>query len=211
VNTDAERTLEMIRTRRCKVVLLGHRAKKVFTKHWDITADVDRALEAALLTASVRRLVLYEPTLPPSGASAETIERMQGLIDVGDPAEALRLFYRDVLRLSPADLADLQASPRWPEKVAVAHTIPRELQGLNAYRFEPARFRALQAPTLLLVGGDSMPFRRTVAETIAAAVPNSRIGVLPGQRHGAIEAAPELFAQEVMRFLTLDVSARGLA
>ena len=54
---------------------------------------------------------------------------------------------------------------------------------------------------MLLVGGDSAPFRRTVAETIAAAVPNSQIGVLPCQRHGAIEAAPDLFAQEVMTFL----------
>jgi pimeloyl-ACP methyl ester carboxylesterase len=89
-------------------------------------------------------------------------------------------------------------------RVAVAHTIPRELQAVDAYTFDPKRFRAMQVPTLLLVGGDSPPFRRTVAEAFHAGLPNSRIEVLPGQRHGAIEAAPDLFAKEVMRFLARD-------
>jgi hypothetical protein len=40
--TDAERTLEAIRIRGWRVVLLGQRAKKVHTKHWEITTDVDR-------------------------------------------------------------------------------------------------------------------------------------------------------------------------
>lgn len=163
------------------------------------------ALEAARLTPNVRRLVLYEPTLPLGPPRSEIVERMQTLIDAGEREQALLLFYRDVLRMPPADLAALQASPRWTARVAAAHTIARELQSLDAYRFDPEPFRAMQAPTLVLVGGDSPPFRRTVAETLRAALPNSQIGVLPGQGHGAIEAAPDVFARAVIPFLAREI------
>lgn len=39
--TDTELTLETIRARPWRVVLLGQRAKRVFTKRWDVTTDVD--------------------------------------------------------------------------------------------------------------------------------------------------------------------------
>jgi pimeloyl-ACP methyl ester carboxylesterase len=132
----------------------------------------------------------------------ELWERMQALIDAGQPEQALLVFCRDVLRLPPPELASFQESPGWSARVAVAHTIPRELQAVDAYTFDPKHFHIMRAPTLLLVGGDSPPFRRTVAEAFHAALPNSQIGVLPGQRHGAVEAAPDLFANETMRFLT---------
>ncbi len=161
-------------------------------------------LEAARLTANVRRLVLYEPTMPLGPPRTAICERMQALVEAGQPDQALLVFCRDALRLPPAELAALQESPTWPARVAVAHTIPRELQAVDAYRFHPEHFRAMQAPTLLLVGGDSPPFRRTVAEALHTGLPNSRIGMLPGQQHGAIETAPDLLATEVRRFLALD-------
>lgn len=113
------------------------------------------ALEAARLTANVRRLVLYEPTMPLGGPRIEITERMQALIEAGEPEQALLLFCRDELRMPPRDLASLQESPRWSAKVAVAHTIPRELQSVDAYPFDPEQFRAMPTPRLLLVGGDS--------------------------------------------------------
>ena len=41
--TDRDRTLEVIRRRNWRVVLLGPRAKKPHTKEWQITTDADRA------------------------------------------------------------------------------------------------------------------------------------------------------------------------
>jgi hypothetical protein len=67
--------------------------------------------------------------------------------------------------------------------VASVHTIP------------------LQTATLLLLGGNSPPFCRIAAEALHDALPNSRIVVLPGQSHGAIPTAPDLFIREVVRFL----------
>jgi pimeloyl-ACP methyl ester carboxylesterase len=162
------------------------------------------ALEAARLTDNVRRLILYEPTMPFGPPRTEICARMQAFIEAGEPEQALLVFCRDALRLPSAEIASLQESPEWAARVAVAHTIPRELRAVDAYTFHPEHFRSLRAPTLLLVGGDSPAFRRTVAEAFHAGLPTSQIGVLPGQRHGAIEAAPELFAKEVMRFLALE-------
>jgi pimeloyl-ACP methyl ester carboxylesterase len=71
----------------------------------------------------------------------------------------------------------------------------------EAYRFEPERFKNLHVPTLLLLGGDSPQFFRAAIEALNAALPNSRIVVLPGQQHIAIDTAPDLFAREVLTFL----------
>lgn len=161
------------------------------------------ALEATLLSANVRRLILYEPAMP-SGkqfASAECSSRMRGLLDRGDREQALVVFLRDVLKTPPERVAFLQTSPTWAARVAAVHTVPRELKSLDGYRFDPDRFRRIQTPTLLVVGGDSPLFRRTDAETLHAVLPNSRIAVLPGQRHRAMEDAPDLFAQEIISFL----------
>ncbi len=169
------------------------------------------ALEAALLSANVRRLILYEPVIPLGRQfwSAEVSSRMRPLLDAGERAEALLLFLRDVLKTSPETMVSAQASPTWTARVAAVDTLPRELQSLDGYRFDPKRFAAMQTPTALLLGGDSPPFRRTDAETLHAALPNSRIVVLPGQRHRAMEEAPHLFVQEVLTFLAEPAPCAG--
>jgi pimeloyl-ACP methyl ester carboxylesterase len=161
------------------------------------------ALEAALRTVNVRRLMLYEPVMP-SGkqfSSAEFSARMRDVLDRGDREQALVLFLRDVLKTPPERVAFLQTSPTWAARVAAVHTVPRELESLDGYRFDPDCFRSMQTPTLLVIGGDSPPFRRTDAETLHAVLPNSRIAVLPGQRHRAMEDAPDLFVKEILAFL----------
>ena len=49
----------------------------------------------------------------------------------------------------------MRAAPAWEARLAVAHTIPRELRADRGLAFEPSRFRDLGVPTLLLQGGDS--------------------------------------------------------
>ena len=95
----------------------------------------------------------------------------------------------------------LRAAPAWPVRLAAAHTLPRELRADERYKFGARRFEALDVPTLLLLGGDSPPFFRAAIETVDAALPASRIVILPGQQHIAIDTAPELFVREVVQFL----------
>ena len=162
------------------------------------------ALEATRLTANVRRLILYEPPMPfgqrywPPEFSA----RMHALLDAGEREQALLLFFRDMVKMPPHEITAAQALPTWPARVAAVHTIPRELQSLDRYAFDPGRFGRMETPTALFLGSESSPAIRTIAETLHAALPNSQLVVLPGQQHVAMRTAPELFVQEVGKFFT---------
>ena len=91
--------------------------------------------------------------------------------------------------------------PTWAMRLASAHAVPRESRADGRYRFEAQRFRALSTPTLLLAGGDSPALLKAATQVVAAALPNSRVAVMPGQQHIAMNTAPELFVKEVLTFL----------
>jgi pimeloyl-ACP methyl ester carboxylesterase len=163
------------------------------------------SLEAALLTPQLRRLVLYEPPLPIPGVPiypAGVIDRLETLLEAGDRAGVVTTFMREVVRMPPHELDLFRSSPAFPSRVAAAHTLPRELRAHEAYRFEPERFRHLNVRTLLLLGGDSPALFKASIEALHDALPNSRVVILPGQQHIAIDTAPDLFAQEVQAFLS---------
>ncbi len=161
------------------------------------------SLEAARRTGNVRKLVLYEPPIP-TGVEVyppEVVTRIQASLDRGDREGAVIIFMRDIVRVPPHEMEILRAAPSWPARIAAAHTILREMRGSNEYVFEPARFTGLTTPTLLLLGGDSPAFFKAGIEAVHAALPESRVVVMPGQQHTAMNTAPELFIREVFQFL----------
>ena len=79
--------------------------------------------------------------------------------------------------------------------------LDRELQVENEYRFAPERYADMTAPTLVLAGAESTPSVRADAEAVAAGLPDGRLTLLAGQRHGCLHRAPELFADTVLDFL----------
>ena len=103
--------------------------------------------------------------------------------------------------MPPRQLELVKASPAFPARLAAAHTLPRELRTEQQYRLAPARFKAVDAQTLLLLGSDSPSFFKAGIEAVHAALPSSRIEVLPGQQHIAMDTAPDLFVREVTAFL----------
>ena len=161
------------------------------------------ALEAALRTTHVRRLVLYEPPLPVGIIifTAADIEHIETLLEAGDREEALIHFGREVLKLPPEVLQQFRADPAWQESVAMVHTLPREMRAVDDYVLDPAHFRDLKAPTLLLLGSESPPFLKAASEALHVALPNSRIVVMAGGGHVEMEIGTHLFTKEVLRFL----------
>jgi pimeloyl-ACP methyl ester carboxylesterase len=161
------------------------------------------SLEAALLTEKMRKLILYEPPVPigqpiyPPGVP----ERMQALIDQGDLEAALEVFFREVVRMPNHEMEPYRQLPMWKERVQLAPTIPRELQMEKNYQFQADKFANMRVPTLLLLGGDSPPPFSEATAQVDAALPDSRVVILPGQRHIAMDVAPDLFVREVEQFL----------
>ena len=162
------------------------------------------ALEASLLTDRIDRLILYEPPIPLAGARGEddgVLKKMEDLLAAGKREAVLDTFMRKMVRMSPADIKLSKSMAAWPARVAAAHTIPREILALREYSFDPVRFRAASVPTLLLLGGESPEHFRQALLLLESALPNSKTVVLPGERHVAMETAPELLAEAVSAFL----------
>jgi pimeloyl-ACP methyl ester carboxylesterase len=161
------------------------------------------ALEAVRAGAEVGRLVLYEGvprdgrTISPDGLA----ERAHALIRARQPEAALDAVLAEVEHHGPAQLARDHRAAGWSSSVAGVAVLDRELQVENRYRFAPERYADVSAPTLVLAGAESTPSVRADAEAVAAGLPDARLTLLAGQRHGCLHRAPELFADTVLDFL----------
>jgi pimeloyl-ACP methyl ester carboxylesterase len=162
------------------------------------------AIEAALLTANSRRLILYEG-VPLRGADyypPGVIERLEALLEAGDVEGMLVALMRDVIQ-RPQEEIELLRSQRddWAVRLRNAPTVPREMRGEQGYIFAAERFKSMGTPTLLLVGAESPPSELANAKGVADILPDARLMLLPGQRHTAMLTAPKIFIREVTRFL----------
>jgi pimeloyl-ACP methyl ester carboxylesterase len=162
------------------------------------------ALEAALLTENVRKLMLYDPGIEVAGEEVsppEVIERLEELLEAGDRDGVVATTMREVAGLPPETVEYMRSQPEWQARVDASHTIPRELRAVKAYGFDPNRFGDLAAPTLVLSGGDSPMAFVEAGEAVDEALPHSRRLVMPGQGHAAMDTGTELFTTEILRFL----------
>ena len=161
------------------------------------------SLEAALLTDKINKLILYEPPVPVGLPmySPDFPDRMQALIARGELEAALEMFLREEVKMPEHELAVYRSLPMWQERIKIVPTVLREMVVDRTYTFDSTRFASFQAPTLLLLGGDSPPIFRQAIETLGAALPGSRVVRLPGQQHIAMDTHPDLFVKEVLRFL----------
>ena len=161
------------------------------------------SMEAALLTKKVSKLILYEPPVPAGIEIYPTVvvDRIQELVREGDRDGAVSTFFSDIVRMPWKELEMLRSLPTWKSRVASAHTIPREMRSSEGYRFIPERFRDFATPTLLLLGGASPAFLKNGTQLVHQSLRASRIVIMPGQQHTAMNTAPELFTDEVLNFL----------
>lgn len=162
-------------------------------------------LGAALLTANIRRLVVYETDAPEGMVSqalpADLVDRFQALVEAGDRVGAVTTFFRESFQMTPEEIEEAKRWPTFPAMVATAHTFPREVRALETYQFETLQFSQMKVPTLLLVGGDSPDFAKRSMESWHSVLPNNRIVVMPGQEHMAHYTAPDLFVREIVSFV----------
>lgn len=162
------------------------------------------ALGAALISPAIRKLILYEPPIPLPGVEIlpdGLVERYEAMLATGDRDGVLSAFLREVVRMPPGEIETLRSLPAWNSRLAAAHTLPRELRMHVDYRFDMDRIAQLDIPVLLMIGGVSPKFFRSCIDALDEKLTDSRIVVLPGQGHSAMDTAPELFVREVEAFL----------
>jgi pimeloyl-ACP methyl ester carboxylesterase len=162
------------------------------------------ALEAALITRNVRMLVLYDPGIEVAGEEIyphEVIERLDALLEAGDRDGVVATTMREVAGLPPETVEYMRSLPVWQARVEAAHTIPRELRAVKAYRLDPERFEDVRVPTLALSGGDSPAALRKAGEAVEEALADSRLVVMEGQGHAAMDTGTDLFTTEVIGFV----------
>ena len=162
------------------------------------------SLGASLRTSNLRKLILYEPPIPidvKENISTNAVDRMNAYLQVGEREKVLLIFLKEIVGIPQKEIKILRLFHNWSYRVAAAHTIPREEACAKAYILDPQKFSNMETQTLLLLGGDSPPFFRAAIETLKRSIPNSRIAMMPGQRHAAMETAPKLFLEEVIGFL----------
>lgn len=173
------------------------------------------ALEAALHTDGLDKLVLYEPPIPlPPGSAIsppETLEKMESLLEAGNREGVLLTFARELAQLPEEEIIALRSMPEWQASIDAVPTIVHEVRAVDGYVFDPARFDSLTTPTLLLLGGESPPFLKAATGAVAAALPQCRLAVLPGQGHRAMETDPARLLGEVVPFLTEEWAGIGAA
>ena len=161
------------------------------------------SLEASLLTPHLKKLILYEPPIPVGVQDLpEVVSRMEKLLQEGNRGEVVSTFMREIVRLPEEQLRLLQSLPGWEGRVAAAHTIVREVkEPSKQYSLRPEKFHTMRVPTLLLLGGASRTYFKTVIDLVHKALPASQVAVLAGQQHAAMDTGKEIFLRPVLEFL----------
>lgn len=164
------------------------------------------AFGAAIRTSNVRKLLLYEgwpvPNADDRTYPPEQLAHLEHLLAAGEREELLERMLRDIAGVSAEEFRQLRAAPTWPARVAAAHTVPREIRAFGAQAFDPRQAAKITVPVLLMVGADSPPDVQADPDVVAAALPDARICMLPGQMHMAHFADAANFAAQVLNFLS---------
>ena len=184
----------------------------------DIAAVVEWAGDERAPTRALVRRRLLARSRPSDRSDREaralrTAARLRGIAPGGRPAagrvarggredELVVCFMREVVGLPP----DRRRVPSvTPDMGGAGRGGRHDPAGGTREPRVPVRAGSLptelRVPTLFLEGGDSADPFKEAAAAVGKALPDCQVVTLPGQRHAAMDTAPELFTAEVLAFL----------
>ena len=163
------------------------------------------ALQAAVSGAPLASLTLYEPPATRGGPRPRELDTLgdylRRLVEANHHVEALRTFLRATAGVSEDDLARLGQEPRWQAQVAMASTLPIDVEISGSFVIDADELGRLRQPSLVMYGEQSPEWLTAPAQAIAAALPNSRLKALPDQGHNAIFSDPAAVAATIISFV----------
>jgi len=189
LHKEVEDVLAVVNSRPGPVFVLGHSIGGVF------------ALEAALETNKIAKLVLYEPPLQ-DGDHTAIADQMEKMIKSGKRDLALETFLREIVKVSPQEIEMMKSRPSWQNRVASIDIQIREIRALSKYSFDQQRFTTLKTQALLLTGSKTQsPQLKQATELLKKTLPNWVLIEFEGQEHNAMDTIPREFAGVVTKFL----------
>jgi pimeloyl-ACP methyl ester carboxylesterase len=161
-------------------------------------------LGAALDPGHLRRLVVYEGAPPAAQRpyqAADLTARLRTVLADRGPEALLGAFLAEVIGMSAAELEAYRTNPVWPQRVAAAPTILRELDGDASPAASLEQLARVRLPVLQLLGSDSAPPFRAAAEALHARLAHGRLVLIDGARHAAHHSHADRFVAEVEDYL----------
>jgi pimeloyl-ACP methyl ester carboxylesterase len=162
------------------------------------------ALGASLRSGAIRRVVVYEGAPVPPGMSYRPpglVEAVRGALERGDGEGALTTFLAGIVGMSEAELSAYRANPVWPQRVAAAPTILREIEAETSPGASLDALGHAGVPVLLLLGSASRSPFRIGTEALAARLAHVEIAEIKGAAHAAHHTHAEEFVRLVESFL----------
>ena len=165
------------------------------------------ALETAVATPGITKLVLYEPPFivddsrPP--LPDDYVSHLKGLAATDRRGEAVEYFMTTGVGVPAEAIPSMRESPFWPSLEAVAHTLWYDgvIMGENMVGkpLSADRWSSVTIPTLVIDGGASPPSMRNAVQQLVDVLPNARRLTMEGQTH---EVDPTLLAPVLTEFFT---------
>ncbi len=163
------------------------------------------SLEGARLAANLRRMVCYEPSMNRTTSDPKrefTIDEMRRLIAEGDRDGVVAIHLRNIINTAGEVIEKQRTQTEaWAARMAMAHTMPRELHALRFHKFEPERYRDIGLPVRFLLGEKSAGRGVETANRLVEAIPDAELVRLEGQGHFGYITAPDLVAAKLVEFL----------
>lgn len=160
-------------------VVLGHSAGAVL------------ALLAAGAGVPMTHLFVSEPPLrfgedePP----ADLAERLQALVDEGQPAEAVLPFQRENVRLTEPMIEQLRDSPDFAGLVPLAQTTVYDTLLIASVSTPTPAMLGISVPTTMLRGEPAAPVLVAACNRLAAEMTGADLVVVPESRDHAVDPA----------------------
>lgn len=155
---------------------------------------------AGLEPSAIGWVVTYEGAVAAHVGTAD-LDRLEALAAAGDGAALLEVFLRDVVEMTDVEWQRFRDAPVWPDRVAAAPTIVREVRAGGGEAAAWAGYADVRQPVLQLLGSESPPYFRAGAEALGARLADGRVVVIEGARHSAHHTHAEAMRAAIEAFL----------
>jgi pimeloyl-ACP methyl ester carboxylesterase len=157
-------------------------------------------LGAAASGAPFRRIALYEPPGPQT-VPAQWRQHVGTMISEGKTGRAMVSFLTEVVGLSDEQVEALKTAPRAYDVMSlVTTTMPREAAAIASADLAAAA-AAVTVPVLLICGTASPAWARVITRELSDTLARATVAELPGCGHDAVDAAPGLLGDVLLRSL----------